>query len=215
MNSQVSAIIPVYNQAAFFPDAIESVLTENVSEIIVVDDGSEDGVGRYRSQYPCRWIRQPNKGAAAARNRGIEKAEGEFIAFIDADDQWFRGRLQLLLNEIEGADVVVGYVEEPTGVCLLPSFGAALFRKSAFDQVGLIDESLRYSEDQDWFLRARESGIRIKTVAAVTLIRRVHEASSTHNLSWNELEIHRVIKMSLDRRRKASDGKADVLREWK
>ncbi len=89
---KISAIIPAYNSAAFIHDAIDSVLSQtySVDEIIVVDDGSNDktanvirGLGQ-----DIIYLRQENQGPSAARNLGIEKAVGDWIAFLDADDQW-------------------------------------------------------------------------------------------------------------------------------
>lgn len=90
IEAKVSVVIPAYNAAEYLPDAIESVLAQTYSnyEIIVVDDGSTDhtleALQPYLSQV--RYVRQPNLGVCAARNRGIHLARGEFISFLDADD---------------------------------------------------------------------------------------------------------------------------------
>ena len=96
---KISAVIPAYNSAKFISRAIESVLTQSrgADEIIVVDDGSTDEtvdkVGGFGGKV--RLIRQPNAGASAARNAGIQAACGDWIAFLDADDQWLPDRLRL------------------------------------------------------------------------------------------------------------------------
>ncbi|MBS3936801.1 MAG: glycosyltransferase [Sulfuritalea sp.] len=93
----VSVIIPAYNVAPYIGEAIASVLDQNYAhiEVIVVDDGSTDGtlavVGAYGGQVQV--LQQANAGAAAARNRGLVAARGEFIAFLDADDIWLPGKL--------------------------------------------------------------------------------------------------------------------------
>jgi glycosyltransferase involved in cell wall biosynthesis len=88
----VTAIIPTYNRARFVSEAIDSVLAQSrpVDEIIVVDDGSTDDTPERLKKYgnSIRYIWQPNRGPAAARNRGIKEARGDFIAFQDSDDLW-------------------------------------------------------------------------------------------------------------------------------
>jgi glycosyltransferase involved in cell wall biosynthesis len=76
-------------------------------ELLVVDDGSSDETGSIVETYAgrddrVRLLRQPNGGVAAARNRGIAAATGEFVAFLDADDEWLPGKLERQLREFEG-----------------------------------------------------------------------------------------------------------------
>lgn len=86
----ISVVIPCYAQARFLGQAIESVLAQHYPhrEIIVVDDGSPDQAGMVAARYPCvRYLRQPNQGVSAARNRGLAASAGEYVAFLDADDR--------------------------------------------------------------------------------------------------------------------------------
>jgi len=92
-SGRVSVIIPTYNRAQLLPRAIDSVLAQTVADhcdIIVVDDGSTDDTPAVAASYGDRvhYIRQPNRGAAAARNLGIRASDGEFVAFLDTDDEW-------------------------------------------------------------------------------------------------------------------------------
>ncbi len=89
---QITAIIPACNAANYIKRAIDSVLAQRhpVQEIIVVDDGSTDGTGEMVREYGqrVRYMYQENRGVSAARNRGIQAASGQWIAFLDADDEW-------------------------------------------------------------------------------------------------------------------------------
>lgn len=92
----VSVIIPAYNCARYLPAAIESALRQTypTTEIIVVDDGSTDETPEVLSRYPSIVaIRQKNGGLSHARNQGIGKARGEYIALLDGDDIWPDGKL--------------------------------------------------------------------------------------------------------------------------
>lgn len=113
MSSLVSVIIPNYNYARYLPVAIESVLAQTYPqiEIIVVDDGSKDGSQRVLLNYgsQIRWFQQPNQGVSAARNLGIEKSSGEFIAFLDADDIWDVRKLEIQLPLFQDSSVGVVY----------------------------------------------------------------------------------------------------------
>jgi glycosyltransferase involved in cell wall biosynthesis len=86
----VSVVIPCDQQTQYLGEAIESVLAQSYPhhEVVVVDDGSTDGVGAIASRYPSiRCVREPNGGAAAARNVGIRNSNGDFLVFLDADDR--------------------------------------------------------------------------------------------------------------------------------
>ena len=94
----ISIVTPVYNSENYIEETIKSVLEQSYTdwEWILVDDGSADRSAEIIEQYNdsrIRLIRQKNKGAAAARNRGIEAAKGRYIAFLDADDIWDPNKL--------------------------------------------------------------------------------------------------------------------------
>jgi glycosyltransferase involved in cell wall biosynthesis len=92
---KISVVIPAYNSAAYLAEAIASVRaqTRAVDEIIVVDDGSADDTAAVAETLGVRLLRQPNTGPSAARNLALREARGEWIAFLDADDQWTPDKL--------------------------------------------------------------------------------------------------------------------------
>ena len=94
----VSAVIPAYNAEKYIERAIDSALAQShlPDEIIVVDDGSDDGTGEVVKKYgeSIRYINQENTGASAARNAGVKAAKNEWIAFLDGDDEWLSDNLE-------------------------------------------------------------------------------------------------------------------------
>jgi hypothetical protein len=176
----VSVVVPVFNGARFLAGAIDNILQQNYPalEIIVVDDGSKDDIDRAVAALPVdvRYFKQENAGAASARNRGIRDASGEFIAFLDVDDLWPADNLACLVEVLAGRpelDIVQGYAQvvqsdAATGQLdyignpgeSFPYYlGAALYRRHAFEKIGLFDTELRFAEDTDWYNRAGEAGI--------------------------------------------------------
>ncbi|HET6363083.1 MAG TPA: glycosyltransferase [Gemmatimonadota bacterium] len=217
----VSVIIPVYNGARFIAEAVQSIVAQEYGsiEIIVVDDGSTDETAEIVAclDRDVRYVFQENAGPGAARNRGIRDASGDLIAFLDADDLWASGSLQLLVNSLledRGLDVVHGYArlfkdgESNSGMDFInpdevfPYYiGAGLYRRRAFERVGLFEEELRFSEDTEWYGRAAELGLRIARLEGITLLVRRHENNMTRGKTMADLQMLRVFKLMLDRRR--------------
>jgi glycosyltransferase involved in cell wall biosynthesis len=106
MNPKVSVVIPTYNRADKVGNAIKSVLAQTVHdrEVIVVDDGSSDDTEKVLAKAfgdRIRYYTQANQGASVARNRGIEEARGEWIAFLDSDDTWEADKLEWQFKALE------------------------------------------------------------------------------------------------------------------
>jgi len=107
---RVSVIIPAYNRAKLLQEAVASALaqTSPVHEIVIVDDGSTDDTAEVVSSMPppVRYIYQKNSGLSAARNRGANDATGEYLAFLDSDDLWEPGKLEIQLAVLQSCKAI-------------------------------------------------------------------------------------------------------------
>lgn len=120
---KISVIIPVYNKEDYIRMTIQSVLNQTFSdfEIVIIDDGSTDKskdiINEFSENQKITYHYQKNQGVAAARNAGIKKANGDYIAFLDADDRWDDSFLEKLNNEIDsGESCYCGYYNiKPNG----------------------------------------------------------------------------------------------------
>ena len=106
MNPKVSVVIPTYNRADKVRSCVESVLAQTFLdlEVIVVDDGSSDQTGqalKHTFGDRIRYYFQTNQGVSVARNKGIEEAQGEWIAFLDSDDLWEKEKLESQFKALE------------------------------------------------------------------------------------------------------------------
>lgn len=225
---KISVIVPLYNTRPYIAEAVDSILaqTRPADEIIVVDDGSTDGgadlLARYGSRV--RTIRQSNAGPASALNRGIAEADGDTIAFLDADDLWAREKLELqaaVLLAKDSADCVFGLVQQfsesgvavGTGILSEPQRGvsriALLIRRAAFDRFGLFDASLRVTEFVPWYARATALGLKTEMVDQVVAYRRIH-SNNTGIVRRSEQQQESLLglKQALDlrRRRRSADA---------
>ena len=218
----ISAVIPVFNAEAFLAETVASILDQDYRplEVIVVDDGSSDGslAVAEKLQPAIRVLHQANAGPAAARNRGIEIAQGRYLAFSDADDLWAPGRLvrqyAVLQREPKldmvlgltrmhyqpGIDHAVRFRSDEEAIALF-SFGAGLFRREIFERVGLLSEDLRNAEDADWFMRAREKGAEWLVENSIAQTYRRHGANMTEHLTRAKLETFRVLARAAARQR--------------
>lgn len=179
----ISVIIPAYNAQATIAKTIESVRQQTYSdlEIIVINDGSSDRTAEIVNNIKdprIKLFNYPNGGVATARNRGIAKAEGEYIAFLDADDFWIEDKLELQLQAlIKNPDAGVAYSwtyflyskdvcypSEPVyhqgniyPQLLTKNFlhhgSNPLIRREAIASVGKFDPSFPHCADWDYYLR--------------------------------------------------------------
>jgi glycosyltransferase involved in cell wall biosynthesis len=230
----VSAIVPAFDAAHFIDDALDSIRAQQYSpiEVIVVDDGSTDETAERARAHAVGAIvlRRARGGPSAARNLGLQHASGEVIAFLDADDLWPEGKLARQVEHLRRRPdlaVTLGRVEYRAGDgAVMPALpfedataktltnvhlGSALFRREAFHRVGGFDERLTFSEDHDWFLRARELDLAIEVTRETALVYRLHADNMTRGRTVRDLAMTQVLKLSLDRRR-ASGGLRELPR---
>jgi glycosyltransferase involved in cell wall biosynthesis len=156
----ITVIVPTFNRAGQVQGAIESVLAQSHQEleVIVVDDGSTDDTAAILASLQQRDSRvislsQPNAGVAAARNRGLERAQGDLIAFLDSDDRWTPGKLQVQLACLKRAPeagmVWTDMVAVNSGGSVIPGFALNTLLPFRFGLDELFDRSIPLSELAD------------------------------------------------------------------
>jgi len=212
----LSVIIPVADGGEFLNQALSSVMAQNYQplEVCIVDVGSFPASQSYGEHV--QYLRCDPCWPAAARNRGLARAQGSLIAFLDADDLFapgHLGRLSAMLAADATAGIAQGgmrnwrFSKDGGGAYCSPGYRFAslcssVFRRSVFDQVGCLDESLRFGEDSDFFLRCWEQGIRKLKTEEVSLLYRRHGGNMTANKDLRGLGVVQVYKRRLDRIRR-------------
>lgn len=209
----ISVVIPTHNRAKLLKRAINSVLRQTFEdfELIVVDDASLDNTSEVVESINdgrIRYVRlEKNSGGPVARNTGIKKARGKFIALLDDDDEWLPNRLELQIEKFESLGKDVGvvyggfyYVSQDTGEIIgkrLPRYRGdvythflkenfvgsptLLIRKECFKKAGLFDPELKSSQDWDMWLRIAKY-YRFDYVPAVVAKYYVHGHQITFNM---------------------------------
>jgi len=208
-----SVVIPTYRSTQYICEALDSVFAQTYKnyEVIVVNDGTPDAAELELALKPhlhrIIYIKQDNKGPGGARNTGIMRARGEFVALLDSDDRWLPDHLADMASIVRkdpavdliyadalnfGDPKLAGHTSMETN----PSNGVADFegliegrcsviascvvaRKQALIDAGLFDEKFVHAEDYDLWLRAAYQGKRIDYLRKVHSLRRIHDASLT------------------------------------
>jgi len=182
---KVSVIIPTYNRASLLKQAIQSVLNQTYQnfEIIVIDDASTDNTKKTIQSFDSKKItyicHEKNKGGSAARNTGIKLAKGEYMAFLDSDDEWLPKKLfkqlELFAKSSQGVGVVyTGFTKIDNiknisksvmpkkhgriyHLLLLKNYvgttSTPLLKRECIEKVGLFDENLPSAQDWDMWIR--------------------------------------------------------------
>jgi glycosyltransferase involved in cell wall biosynthesis len=207
---KISVIVPTYNCSDYLSTAVESVLAQNYlnTEIIVIDDGSTDDTRDRLQPYRdrLRYLYQPNQGVSVARNRGIQEARGEFIAFLDADDYFLPNKLTaqvaLFVAQPQLGIVHSGWrrvdrlgnpLMEVTPWEKVPELNleswlrwkpvlpsAMMFRRDWLIRAGGFDRRFPPAEDTDLVLRLALMGCEADWLRQVTVCYRQHPGSAMY-----------------------------------
>jgi len=220
----ISVILPVYNGEKTILETIESVLKQTFSdfELIIVNDGSQDKTLEIVDTIKDPRIKvfsYPNNGPNSSRNRGISKAKGEYISFIDADDLWTADKLEAQLKALQAnSQAAIAYswtdLIDESGQFLrrgahinvsgdvyknllminfLDNGSNPLIRRQALDEVGSFDESLTHAEDWDMWLRLA-AHYHFVAVPSPQILYRVYPNSNSFNVSKLEAGSLQVIE---------------------
>jgi len=215
---QVSVIVPTYNQAPFVAATVESALAQTYPnvEIIVVDDGSTDDTQAVLATYRDRihYLYQENRGLAAARNAGFLASHGDYVHFLDSDDLIPPDKLARHVAILEAepgfglvysawqqvnADgtEILGQLRPNRQGHLLKELlrrdffffpSAAVLRRACLERVGLFDESLRWGEDADMWLRLARAGYAFGYLDQPLLQYRIHAQSMTARVNPQQVQ---------------------------
>jgi len=223
---RISCIVPVHNGERFLDEALATIFAQTLApyEVIVVDDGSTDATAAVAARHgeAIRYLHQSNAGPAAARNLGIAAAQGELVAFLDADDLWHRDKLarqsarfrarpelEICLTHIQSFWVADLASEEerlrdhPLARAM-PGYTAQTLvaRRSGFDRIGALDPAMRHKDIVDWLIRAARWQAVVEVLPDVLVYRRIHQANlSRQRHGEDSVELLRLAKLLLDRRR--------------
>lgn len=222
---RLSVILPVKNGANFLQEALNS-LQENLSdldEVICIDDDSTDQtcqiLTHFQDLIPLKIFQRKSTTVADNRNFGIQNAQGKYITFIDHDDYWPKNRVQSHIdilthnseiNVVRGKTSIVhhnlvkrkgNHPKEPVKTLHHVNLGAMTFRSEVFRSVGMFDETLKFSEDQDFFMRISDADIKILSINEVSLYYRIHTKNMTAQVPTSELMLTNVLLRSIKRKR--------------
>jgi glycosyltransferase involved in cell wall biosynthesis len=217
----VTVVIPAFNAECYITQAIDSVLhqTCGMFEVIVVDDGSADQTRSVVERFGplVRYEYQRNAGPASARNRGIELASADFVAFLDADDVWNPEKCAVQMAHFNEFPELVGsaahvrnFLSEEAAAGTAPkgqlvTLGTTLMvRRALFDAVGMLNPEYWHRDLQDLLVRAEDRGFKIEILRDVLARRRIHSNNmSTHRSGADQLELIAITRARHARRRAA------------
>lgn len=195
MSSLISIIIPIKNGENYMKEAIEMIKKQGIdTEIMVVNDGSEDNTAQIALELGCNVINHPvSKGQVVAKNTALRKISGKYIMFHDHDDILTPNALKTMLIEFDenpSLEVVIAKIKdfispdaknqnqiiksEPYYGCLA---GSILFKKEVFDKIGLFDENITAGEIISLMNKIEQYSIKTKKIDFVSSNRRIHDTN--------------------------------------
>ncbi len=226
MSPRVSVIIPAFNAARYVGQAVSSALAQrDVSiEVLVIDDQSTDDTWQVLEGFGerIRKVRQAKGGPYKARNLGAQLARGEWLAFLDADDEWLLDKIArqlalddpgvgLVFTDCENFDVChrvkprqsdstqfyEGEVFEPLLLNNFISMSSVLIRKDWFDRLGGFSEEQAGVQDWDLWLRYAAAGGRVRVIREPLTRYRIHSGQMTQDLDRRAADRVAVVERAL------------------
>jgi glycosyltransferase involved in cell wall biosynthesis len=221
----LSIIIPVFNGEKYLADAIKSVIKQNYKhkEIIVIDDGSVDQTANIAQEFQdVKYFFQSNQTVAVARNTGIRESLGEWVTFLDHDDQMTSDSIQSRIEYIQ---------QYPQTNCLISQhisfmtpgidrpdwiqqkrintpqygFGYLMARKSHLEKIGGYDPEYNIVENMEMFFRMKDIGVQIDFFPRVVIHRRIHEKNVSQQTNIARLNLLKMASKSIQRQQSETD----------
>ncbi len=247
---KVSVIIPAYNAMIYLPETLKSVLQQTFTdfEVLIIDDGSTDNIVQWAGELidsRVKLIVQPNQGTSAARNTGIAQAQGEYIAFLDADDLWEPTKLEKQVRYLEDNPavgllhtnmVLIDWQGKSSGRVMKSNAegdalkqllkqntvvtSSVIVRDCCLKTVGEFDRNLRYSQDWDMWVRIA-ARYPLAVIKEPLVCYRQHPNNATKN--WQMLEqgfgmiekLFQSVSQELLYLKNRSYGYASIYLAWK
>ena len=208
MTARISIVVPSFNQGQFIKATLDSVLEQDYSDLecLVMDGGStDDTLDVLRSIQDSRlaWVSEPDRGQSHAINKGIQRATGELVSYLNSDDLLLPGALSTAVKALNDPAVAlvygdcnvideqgdqIGFIQgRPFNLAdiLLGKGGfpqqGSVWRRNVLDQIGMFDESLHFTMDMDYWLRMAAAGYTLHYVPGTRAAYRLHATSKTVN----------------------------------
>jgi glycosyltransferase involved in cell wall biosynthesis len=234
--AMLSVITPARNMAKYLPETLDSVAAlRTPHEHIVIDGASDDGTVELlegREDPQLSWVSEPDSGQTEAVNKGLRRAQGDLLAWVNADDAYIPGAVDRALDHLERNPLVgaifgaVNYIDENGRVfrTLVPPrfswrrylyFGAfvttptIIFRRELLAKAPSLNERYVDAADYDFYLRLLR-GVRVDRIEEPYLNFRYHPASKTTTDVWVQLNEAREIRLGWAR----SPLQRGVMRSW-
>lgn len=217
---KVSVVITVYNGENYIREALQSINDQNYAnlEIIIIDDGSTDRTAHVVHNFPAsiNYEFQENSGIASGWNRGVEVATGKYLTFIDADDRWSEDKVKRQVDLLESKpeiDIIFGHVIEFYSSDVfekhgekqpIPGYsaGTMMIKKEKFLNIGMFNTKWIKGIFTAWYMRASDAGLTTLMDDEIYLYRRIHNKNHGIQKRDNYVDYVRILKESLDRKRK-------------
>ena len=219
--TKLTVMMPCYNSEIYLPETLDSLRAQDMEfQLVVINDRSTDkSVEVIQSCWPNALVVEGNRrGIGSALNLALPHAEGEYFAWIDADDLWMSGKLQRQFEVLkehpdwDGCFVAVEqFFHSPVPGKEPPAAqgrhrGSLLIKRSSFERVGPFREDIKIAEFVDWCARADQAGLVLGELDEMYYRRRIHETNTMKDANLDKRDYLKVLKAHLDRKR-AVEGK--------